>query len=80
MTRSDHKPGQLDCPMCEGPCLVVPTIDDANTALAVARDIRERIAACDAMSLAIRRERERLTQALARPTPVKRYRAQGAIP
>lgn len=43
-----HKPGQR-CVECEGFCLRVATVDEANTALAVAGSLEERIFAAEAL-------------------------------
>lgn len=67
MSTAKHTPAR-QCVACEGFCLVPATIDEANTALAVARTLREREAACDALSLAAEREMYRLRAAIAKAT------------
>jgi hypothetical protein len=59
-----HTPGRR-CDECEGFCLRAPTIDDANTALAVACTRAERLLACEALIAAAQAEAARLRDAIA---------------
>lgn len=61
MNRQDHKPAR-NCPMCNGPCLVVATIDEANLALSVAMTYKERMAACKALIHAAQVEHARMVK------------------
>lgn len=61
-----HTPG-MQCVECEGFCLV-KTIDDANTALAVARTPLHRLMACEALAAAANLEAELLRAAIAKAT------------
>lgn len=60
-----HKPARLDCPTCGGPCMVIATIDEANTALSVAVTAQERLAACRGLIKAAEREEFRLIKVIA---------------
>lgn len=62
-----HTPGR-QCNECEGQCLRKATIDEANTALAVACTHRERLLACDALIAAAEAEAQRLRNAIAKST------------
>ena len=53
------------CAECEGHCLCTATIDEANTALAVARTRQERLLACEALIEAAEAEAQRLRAVIA---------------
>lgn len=59
-----HTPGR-QCAECEGHCLRAATIDEANTAIAVARTRQERLLACEALIKAAKAEAQRLRAAIA---------------
>lgn len=61
-----HTPG-MRCVECEGFCLV-KTIDEANTALAVAQTPLHRLMACEALATAAKHESERLRAEIAKAT------------
>jgi hypothetical protein len=62
-----HSPARI-CAACEGFCLRLATIDEANTALAVAGSKYESLAACEALVAAAQAEAQRLRDAIARAT------------
>lgn len=62
-----HTPGR-QCSECEGHCLRTATIDEANTALTVARTRQERLLACEALIAATEAEVQRLRAAMAEAT------------
>jgi hypothetical protein len=61
---AQHTPGR-QCDECEGFCLRTATIDEANTALAVAGTRQERLLACKALIGAAQAEAQRLRAAIA---------------
>ena len=65
--RQAHTAGR-QCDLCEGFCLRAATIDEANTALAVASTSLERLAACEALAAAAKAEAKRLRASLAKAT------------
>lgn len=64
---AQHTPGR-QCDECEGFCLRAASIDDANTALAVARTAPEKLAAFESLAAAAQAEVKRLTAAIATAT------------
>lgn len=62
-----RRPGR-QCAECEGHCLRTATIDEANTALAVACTRQERLLACEALIAATEAEAQRLHAAIAEAT------------
>ena len=64
---AQHTPGR-QCVECEGHCLRTATIDEANTALAIAGTHQERLLACEALIAAAEAEVQRLRAAIARAT------------
>ena len=60
-----HTPGR-QCAECEAHCLRTATIDEANTAIAVARTRQERLLACEIA--ATEAEAQRLHAAIAEAT------------
>lgn len=71
MSAAQHTPAR-QCDLCEGFCLRAATIDEANTALAVARTREEKLAACKALAAAAQAEVRRLrtAKAAAPTTPI----------
>ena len=62
---AQHTPAR-QCVECEGFCLRRATIDEANTALAVARSPIERLHACEALEEAARTTANSLRAAIAK--------------
>lgn len=67
MNIAKHTPAR-QCFACEGFCLKPATIDEANTALAIACTLRERLAACEALAIAAATKAELLRHAIALKT------------
>ncbi|NVM87610.1 hypothetical protein FHT32_001249 [Variovorax sp. SG517] len=64
MSVTNHTPGR-QCDECEGFCLRLATIDEANTALAVAYTHQGRLQACEALIKAGQAEAKRLRALIA---------------